>query len=314
MSKIRYPQGHVLLRNLSRDYPVVSHGEGLYLFDTDGKKYLDASGGALVMSLGHSHPKVAKMISEQMSRVSYVNGMQFTSQVMEDFADELVKHLPSGLDRVACLSSGSEAIEAAIKFCRQLWVERGQPERSKIIARTPGYHGNTLFALSASARPYYRKFYSPLLSDVIMIPATYEYRSKVSDYWSDGADAYVRDLEDAIIKNDPKTIMAFLVEPVIGSSAGASCPPQDYLKKCQDLCRKHGILMIADEVLCGSGRTGAFTASSHYNFEPDVMVLGKGINSGFLPMSVVVVQVDSCTRRLICRLRAWQLQGSLCLT
>ena len=291
-SKVRFPDGHVLLRNLNRDFPIISHGEGLYLFDTSGNRYIDASGGAMVTSIGHGNTEVAQAIAQQMGRVGYVNGTHFTSQVMEDFAGKLVAHAPRGLNRVALLGSGSEAIEAAIKFVRQLWVERGQPERSRFIARSPGYHGNTLFALSASARPYYKKFFGPLLNDVIMIDSTYEYRSQVADYARDGGAHYAKLLEDAILKAGPHTVAGFLVEPVIGSSAGASLPPPGYFERVQDICKKHGVLIIADEVLCGSGRTGKFFASDHFGLIPDVAVLGKGINGGMCPMSAVLVRED----------------------
>ena len=164
---VTYPDGNVLLRNLHRNYPVVSHGEGVYLFDTKGKRYLDAAGGALVASCGHGVAEIADAIAAQLKRVGYVNGTQFTSEVMEAFATRLAeKAQPLGLDRVAILGSGSEAMEAAVKFARQLWVERGQPDRGTFIARVPGYHGNTFYALSASGRPHYKKLFGPLLSRV----------------------------------------------------------------------------------------------------------------------------------------------------
>lgn len=289
MPKILYPAGNVLLRNLKKSYPVISHGEGIYLWDNDGKKYIDASGGAMVVSVGHGNKEIADEIAKQMSKVAYVNGTQFTSQAMEDFARALAELAPGELNRVAVLGSGSEAIEAAIKFARQLWVERGQPQRRKFIARSPGYHGNTLFALSASARPHYKKFFGPLLNEVVMIEAPYEYRSPVP-YATEGADYFAAALEKAIESEGAESIAAFLIEPVIGSSAGASCPPPGYMKKVQEICRKHGILIIADEVLCGSGRTGKFFASENFGLEPDLLVLGKGINGGLMPVSCVLVK------------------------
>jgi adenosylmethionine-8-amino-7-oxononanoate aminotransferase len=289
---VQYPDGNVLLRNLARKYPAITHGEGLYLFDQTGMKYLDASGGAMVVSIGHGNKTVAAKICEQMSKVSYVNGMHFTTDVMERFATKLSALAPEGLNRVVLLGSGSEAIEAAVKFVRQLWVERGRPDKSKFIARSPGYHGNTLFALSASARPYYRKFYGPLLNDVIMIPSTYGYRSPVSNYEKDGAVFYADELEKAILTAGAENIAGLLVEPVIGSSAGAALPPPGYFERVQALCKKHEILLIADEVLCGAGRTGKFFASDHFNLKPDLLVLGKGINGGMSPMSCVLVKND----------------------
>jgi adenosylmethionine-8-amino-7-oxononanoate aminotransferase len=286
---VRYPDGNVLLRNLSRTFPVVTHGEGIWLFDEDGKRYLDAAGGAMVASVGHGNREVADAIHAQMLKVGYVNGTQFTTEVMETFARRLCARAPGGLNRLALLSSGSEAVEAAVKFVRQLWVEHGETERSVFIARTPGYHGNTLFALSASARPHYRKLFKPLLSDVVMVPAPYEYRSGLKDYAKEGADHYARQLEETIERIGPKRVAGFLAEPVIGSSAGASLPPPGYFEKVQALCRKHGILIVADEVLCGAGRTGKFFASEHFGLEPDVITLGKGINGGYVPVSALLV-------------------------
>lgn len=294
MSKnaVRYPQGNVLLRNLSKNYPVISHGKGVYLYDTTGKDYIDASGGAMVVSIGHGNDYVAQKILEQALKVSYVNGQHFTSDAMEAFAEKLVKYFPKSLNRVAVLSSGSEANEAAFKFMRQLCFERGQSERTKFIARSPGYHGNTLFALSASARPSYKKCYGPLLSEVLMVEAPYEYRSPVTHYHRDGAQYYAKQLDELIQKEGPETIAAFVFEPIIGSSAGGSCPPDGYFEAIKNVCQKYGVLMMADEVLCGSGRTGKFLACEHYNIEPDVLVLGKGINGGMIPVSCLVVKEE----------------------
>lgn len=289
--RVRYPDGHVILRNLTRNYPVVSHGKGVYLFDTEGKRYFDASGGALVVSAGHGNLEITNRIAEQLSRVAYVNGTQFTSQATEELATRLARLSPDpGLNRSCFLSSGSEAVEAAVKFARQLWVERGRPERHKLIARVPSYHGNTLYALSASGRPHYKKYYGPLLHDITAIPAPYEYRSEVPDYQESGAEHYARYLEEAIEKEGPETIAAFIVEPIIGSSAGASLPPPGYFDRVQQICKKYGILIIADEILCGSGRSGKFFASEHFGLKPDILLLGKGISSGYIALSAVMVR------------------------
>src|SRR5262249_49457101 len=158
-----------------------------------------------------------------------------------------------GLDRAFFLSSGSEAVEAAAKFVRQLWVERGETERSVFIARSPGYHGNTLFALAASARPHYKKFFGPLLNDVVMIESPYQYRAPVADYGKDGAAYYADQLERAIEKVGANKVAGFFAEPVIGSSAGASVPPPGYFERIMAICKKHGVLIVADEILCGMG-------------------------------------------------------------
>ncbi len=287
---VTYPQGHVLLRHLQRTFPVISHGEGVYLFDKSGKKYFDAAGGALVASIGHGVREIGQAIAEQLAKVGYVNGTQFTSPVMEEFADCLAaKSQKIGLDRVAILGSGSEAMEAAIKFARQLWVERGEPQRSTFIARVPGYHGNTFYALSASGRPHYKKLFGPLLSRVLTVPAAYGYRCPV-DYETQGAEYYAQELEKCILTEGPQKVAGFLVEPVSGSSTGGWPPPPGYFEKISAVCRKYGVLILADEVLCGAGRTGMYFASEHFGLQPDIAVLGKGINGGYLPVSAVLVR------------------------
>jgi hypothetical protein len=296
-TRVTYPDGHVLLRNLAREMPVISHGEGIYLFDVEGKRYIDASSGALVASLGHGNKEVAARVAEQLGRVAYVNGTHFTSAPTEELAARLcakaARELPgAGLKRCAFLSSGSEIVEAAVKFVRQLWMERGQPQRSKFIARVPSYHGNTLYALSLSGRPHYKKLYGPMLSEVVTTPSPYPYRSGLDDYDAHGAAHYGRLLEEAILAAGPETIAGFIAEPVIGSSAGAAVPPTGYFQLVREICDRHGILVIADEILCGSGRCGAFFASSLYDLRPDVLVLGKGIGGGIIPLSVLMVRED----------------------
>ncbi len=287
---VTYPDGNVLLRNLTREFPIISHGSGVYLFDKSGKRYFDAAGGALVASCGHGAKEIANEIAAQLGRVGYVNGTQFTSEAMEEFAARLAqKALPLGLDKVALLGSGSEAMEAAIKFARQLWVERGEDQRKTFIARVPGYHGNTFYALSASGRPHYKKLFGPLLSRVATVSAPYGYRCPV-EYESKGAEFYAAELEKLISEEGPETIAGFLVEPVSGSSTGGWTPPPGYFDRIQKVCSKHGILIIADEVLCGAGRTGKYFASEHYGLKPDIAVLGKGINGGFMPVSAVLVR------------------------
>lgn len=292
---VRYPQGHVLLRSLGKDLPIIAHGEGIYLFDRSGKRYVDASAGALVVSVGHGNREIADAIHAQLVRVGYVNGTQFTSDATEALAARLAelveRELPGfGRARAAFLCSGSETIEAAVKFARQLWIERGEPERSKVIARAPSYHGNTLYALSASGRPHYRTLYGPLLSSILTTPAPYPYRCGLADYAREGAAHYARQLQELVEKEDPRTIAAFIVEPVIGSSAGAAAPPPGYFERIRSICDKYGILLIADEVLCGTGRCGAFFASHLTSLTPDILVLGKGLGGGYAPLSALLVK------------------------
>ncbi|MBI4405889.1 MAG: aminotransferase class III-fold pyridoxal phosphate-dependent enzyme [Deltaproteobacteria bacterium] len=290
MTQVRYPDGNVLLRNLNRDFPMISHGKGIYLYDTNGNRYLDAVSGALVVSVGHGNQYVVDRIASQLSRVAYINGTQFTSMSAEVLAGRLSNlAAPLELNRCAFLSSGSEAVEAAIKFARQLAVERGEVERTKLIARNPSYHGNTLYALSASGRPHYKKAFGPLLKEVSTVSAPYQYRFP-SDYHKEGADHYARELEVVINREGGKNIFAFILEPIMGSAMGAAVPPAGYYEKIQAVCRKYGILMVADEVLVGCGRTGTFFASEPLGLKPDMLVLGKGINGGYAPLSVLMVK------------------------
>ncbi len=296
MANVKYPDGHVFLRKMDRVYPKIDRGEGVYLFDQNGKKYFDAAGGALVISVGHGDKEIVAKITKQLERVSYINGTQFTSDVTEKLADKLSdlsqRSGVLGPRRASFLCSGSEAIEAAIKFARQVWFERGELTRGKVIARTPGYHGNTLYALSASGRPHYKKVFGPLLSDVSLIPAPYRYRSHVEDYEKKGGAYYADFLEKEIIKLGPENVAAFVVEPVIGTSAGGATPPPDYFEHVQRICKKYGVLTIADEVLCGTGRVGTFFACELMKLNADIVVLGKGIGGGYAPLSCVLVRPE----------------------
>jgi hypothetical protein len=279
----RYPETGVFYRALDHEFPLIVRGEGCWLIDDRGRRYLDACGGAYVANLGHGVPEVAEALAEQARRVAYVNGTAFTNEPAEALAAELRTLNPKGLDFAYFLSSGSEAVEAALKLARQHWVESGKPGKHKIIARAPGYHGNTLLALSTSARGHYKKVFEPWLTPVTMIPAPYPYRC-APDSPAMTADA----LEEAILKEGADTVAAFIAEPVGGSSTGASVPPGDYFKKIRELCDEHSVLFIADEVLSGAGRTGKWAAIEHFGATPDIMTLGKGLSGGYVPLSAMI--------------------------
>jgi adenosylmethionine-8-amino-7-oxononanoate aminotransferase len=282
-AKRRYPETGVFYRSLDREYPMIVRGEGCWLIDEKGRRYLDACGGAYVANLGHGVSEVADAVAEQVRKVAYVNGTAFTNEPAEELAAELRTLNPKGLDFAYFLSSGSEAVEAALKLARQFWVESGKPGKHKIIARSPGYHGNTLLALSASARGHYKKMFGEWLVPVTMIPAPYPYRAA-----ADSPAMTARALEDAIEKEGADSVAAFIAEPVGGSSTGGSVPPADYYKNVREICDRHGVLFIADEVLCGSGRTGKWAAIEHFDATPDIMTLGKGLSGGYVPLSAVV--------------------------
>jgi hypothetical protein len=264
----------------------------VYLFDDAGKRYLDASGGAMVCNIGHGVAEVADAIAAQARTLSYVNGTAFTNEPAETLADLLAAKTPKGIDRAYFLSSGSEATEAALKLARQYHVERGEPERRAIIAQTPGYHGNTLLALSASARTHYRTMFGPWLTDVIMIDAPYPYRSKSGI--AGNRPAYA--LEEAIVNAGPDNVAAFIAEPIGGSSTGASVPPKEYFANVREICNRYGVLFICDEVLTGAGRTGTYFGLEHFRdangnaIVPDIITMGKGLNGGYAPLSALLTK------------------------
>lgn len=288
----RYPESPVFYRSLTKTLPRIARGEGCWLVDSSGKKYLDASGGAFACNIGHGVPEIGRAVAEQMGKVAYVNGTAFTSEPAERLAEELAKLSPKGLDKAYFLSSGSEAVEAALKLARHYWVERGKTKKTRIIARTPGYHGNTLLALSASAREHYKKVYGDWLVDVELIPAPYEYRCGCAGDPACPA-CSGRALEAAIRKLGAGNVAAFIAEPIGGSSTGASVPRSDYYKTIRALCDEHEVLFIADEVLCGAGRTGKWLGIEHYEgVRPDIITMGKGISGGYLPLSAVITSSE----------------------
>ncbi|MDQ3696918.1 MAG: aspartate aminotransferase family protein [Gemmatimonadota bacterium] len=284
----RYPDSAVFYRKLTRSFPLIVRGEGCWLVDADGKRYLDACGGAFVANLGHGAGEIADAIAEQARRLAFVSAAAFTHEAVEALAAEIAALCPGDLDKVYPLSSGSDAVEAALKLARQYWVERGRPEKRTIIALAPAYHGNTILALSASAREHYTAFYHDWLVNVVRVPAPYAYRCACG-----GAPPYCGAcsgdaLEEAIVRAGPSTVAAFIAEPVGGSSTGAALPPPGYHRRVREICDRYDVLYIADEVLTGAGRTGTWSALDPFGVTPDIMVLGKGIAGGFAPLSAVV--------------------------
>lgn len=290
----RYPDSHVFYRKLTRNYPLITHGEGCWLVGQDGKRYLDGSGGAFVANLGHGVAEIGEAMARQAAKVAYLNGTAFTSEPVEALADELAMLVPKPLDKFYFLGSGSEAVEAALKLARQYWVETGKPSKHKIIALFPAYHGNTLLALSASAREHYKTYYREWLVDIHRIPAPYPYRcecgGRADRRTARGSDCPTCSgsaLEAAILQLGAENIAAFIAEPVGGSSTGHSVPEPGYFARVREICDRHQILFIADEVLVGAGRTGTWSAIEQYGVVPDIMTFGKGITGGYAPLSVV---------------------------
>ena len=282
------PSSHVFYRTLTRDLPRIVRGEGCYLYDAEGRRYLDGSGGAFVANLGHGVGEIAEAMGAQARRLGYVNGTMFTHDAVEELAAEIAALSPGDLELVYPLASGSEAVEAALKMARQYWVEAGQPGKHKIVALSPAYHGNTLLALSASAREHYKTYFREWLVEVVRVPAPYPYRCECGGVPPHCPSCSGEAVEAALLREGPATVAAVIAEPVGGSSSGASVPQPGYWRRVREACDRHGVLLIADEVLTGAGRTGTWSALEPYEVIPDLMTLGKGISGGYVPLSALV--------------------------
>ncbi|MBL4784697.1 MAG: aspartate aminotransferase family protein [Cohaesibacteraceae bacterium] len=281
----------VLHRSFKNRLPMVERGQGVYLYDIHGKQYLDASGGAAVSCLGHDHPLVLNRIREQLDKVSFAHSSFFSNQPSEALAEKLVSLAPKGFGRgsVAFLSSGSEAMEAALKLARQYHVENGEPDRVKFISRKMSYHGNTLGALAIGAHPQRKEIYHPLLMDVTHISSCYPYREQLSNESEiQYADRLSLELERAILDLDFNTVAALVIEPVSGASLGCVTPVAGYLKSIRAICKRYGVLLIADEVMCGLGRTGTMFALEQEEISADIITIAKGLGAGYQPISGIM--------------------------
>ena len=276
---------HVFPRHSKLNPPVAVGGEGCYLIDSTGKRYLDGSGGAAVSCLGHGDAEITAAIKAQLDRLAFAHTGFFTSEPAEALADLLIANAPGDLDRVYFVSGGSEATEAAIKLARQYWVERGEPQRGKLIARKQSYHGNTIGALSAGGNEWRRAQFAPLLLDISHIEPCYEYRLRRDD---ESAEEYgiraANALEAEIQRLGPETVMAFMAEPVVGATAGALAPAPGYFKRIREICDRYGVLLILDEVMCGMGRTGSLFACEQDGVAPDIACIAKGLGAGYQPI------------------------------
>jgi len=279
----------VFYRKLNHSYPRIVRGEGCWLIDERGKRYLDAVGGAYVANVGHSNPEIAEAIAQQAREFGYLSGTMFTHGPVEELAAELAETLPGDLSKLYFLCSGSEAVEAALKLARQYWIERGRPTKQRIIALGPGYHGSTLLALSASAREAYKAMFRPWLVDVHRIPASYPYRCECGGKNASCPVCSGAVLEEAITRLGAENVAAFIAEPVGGSSTGGSTPRPEYFQRVREICDRHDVLFVADEVLVGVGRTGTWWAIEPYGVAPDIMTFGKGVSGGYAALSGLAV-------------------------
>lgn len=280
---------HVIHRSLRSTPIVASRAQEAYIFDAQGKPYLDACGGAAVSCLGHAHPDVLAAMHRQIDQLAYAHTSFFTSDVVEQLADHLTRTAPGELNYAYFVSGGSEAIETALKMARQYFVEIGQPSRTRFIARKQSYHGNTLGALAVGGNEWRRRQFAPLLMDVIRVSACNEYRDRRADETQQQyTERLLNELEQAILEAGPETIIGFCAETVVGATTGATPPTPGYLKGVRRLCDKYGILYIADEVMCGMGRTGTLHAFEQDDVVPDLVTIAKGLGGGYQPIGAVL--------------------------
>lgn len=280
---------HVFPRHCHKTPPKAVRGQGCYLYDDTGKAYLDGSGGAAVSCLGHGDSDVIAAVQQQVADLAFAHTGFFTSDPAERLADLLIEHAPGDLDRVYFVSGGSEATEAAIKLARQYFVEQGQSERRHLIARRQSYHGNTLGALAAGGNAWRRAQFAPLLIEVSHIDPCYDYMLREAgetptEYGIRAADA----LEQEILRLGPETVMGFIAEPVVGATMGAVPAAPGYFQRIREICDRHGVLLILDEVMCGMGRTGHLFACEADGIAPDILCIAKGLGAGYQPIGAMM--------------------------
>ena len=285
---------HVFPRQINAPPIKAVASNGCYIFDDSGNRYLDGSGGAAVSCLGHADPEVVQAIQDQTSKMAFAHTGFFSSDPAEELAELLIKYAPGDLDRVYFISGGSESIEAAIKLARQYHIENGEPNRRHIIARRQSYHGNTLGALAAGGNKWRRDQFEPILINVSHIAPCYEYIDKSNQEKTyEYGQRVAQELEDEILRLGSDTVMAFIVEPVVGATMGAVPAVQGYFKRIEEVCKKYGVLLILDEVMCGMGRTGYLYAAEADNISPDILCIAKGLGAGYQPIGAML-----CTKKI----------------
>lgn len=281
---------YIFHRHTKQDYPIAVAGDGVYVIDSSGRRYLDASGGAAVSCLGHSHPAVIGAIKEQLDKLAYAHSSFFSTDSSETLAEHLIARAPEGLAKVYYVSGGSEANETALKLARQYFVEIGQPQRSRFIARRQSYHGNTLGALAVGGSMARRKAFEPLLIPVSHIMPCFAFRysetgESEEDFGRRAADA----LEAEILRLGPETVAGFVAETVVGATAGAVPPAPGYFRRIREICDTYGVLLILDEVMCGMGRTGTLYACEQEGIAPDILTCAKGLGAGYQAIGAALV-------------------------
>ena len=282
----------ILHRHTHSNLPIAVGGEGVYLIDSNGKRYLDGSGGAAVSCLGHGNAEIIAAIKAQADKVAYAHTSFFTSEPAEALADLLISSSP-GMSKVYYVSGGSEAVEAALKLARQYFIERGEPQRQHFVARQQSYHGNTLGALAVGGNRWRRAQFEPMLMNAHHIPPCYAYRDQLSDEseWDYGQ-RVANELEQQLLSLGPETVIAFIAEPVVGATLGAVAAVPGYFQRVREICDQYGILLILDEVMCGMGRTGSLFAYEQEGIRPDIIAVAKGLGGGYQPIGATLLSEE----------------------
>ncbi|MGH1576940.1 aspartate aminotransferase family protein [Planktotalea sp.] len=276
-------------RNSNSQPPIGMNAQGCYLIDSQGKSYFDGSGGAAVSCLGHGDRDVIEAIKSQLDSMAYAHNSFLSSEPAEQLADLLVDHAPGDLERVYFVSSGSEAIEAALKLARQYFLEIGEPNRHKIIARRQSYHGNTLGALAVGGNEWRRAQFAPLLIDVSHIAPCFAYRDQAeNETEAEYGLRAANELEEEILRLGPDQVMCFVAEPVVGATLGAVGAVEGYFRRIREICDQYGVLLILDEVMCGMGRTGSLFAHEQEGISPDICTIAKGLGAGYQPIGAMM--------------------------
>jgi adenosylmethionine-8-amino-7-oxononanoate aminotransferase len=282
---------HILHRQTGHSYPIAAEARGVIIRDSAGREYVDASSGAAVSCLGHSHPDVLAAMREQLDRLAYAHTSFFTTEAAEELADELVAGAPEGIGHVFFVSGGSEAIEAALKLARQYFVELGESKRRYVIARRQSYHGITLGALAVGGRERQRKSFAPLLFETHHVSPVFEYRERRADETSQAyGKRLAEELDDKIEELGGENVMAFVAETVVGATLGAVPAVPGYFQRIREVCDRHGVLLILDEVMCGMGRTGTLHACEQEGITPDLIAIAKGLGGGYAPIGALLMQ------------------------
>lgn len=272
--------------------PELDRAEGIYMWDTTGKRYIDGSSGAMVSNIGHSNPNVLAAMQKQMERGTFGYRLHFQTEASEKLAARAAALAPEGLNKIFFVSGGSEATESAMKLARQYALTCGEAQRYKVISRTPSYHGATLGALSVTGYAPMTAPFDPMMNAMPKIPAPRAYLDGLDPTDPATGHHYAQMLEDKILEEGPQTCLAFMVEPVGGASTGALVPPAGYMQRIREICDQYGVLLIHDEVMSGGGRTGRFFAAEHWDVTPDIICLSKGFGGGYVPLGAVIARDD----------------------